>query len=116
MRLVRRSGSAASVHRGLTVRYRDLKNERDAAVARAVEAERLSMKSEFDRVTAEFEREKAQMIALGIEGARIAYRNGFNAGIDALADDITDRLRHRGDLVPPSLKESKHETENQTTT
>jgi hypothetical protein len=45
------------------MRYRDLKDERDAAVARAVEAERLSMKSEFDRVTAEFEYEKARMLA-----------------------------------------------------
>lgn len=116
MRCVRSAGSAASVHRELTVRYRDLKDERDAAVARAVEAERLSMKSEFDRVTAEFEREKAKMIVLGVEGARIAYRNGFNAGIDALADDIADRLRHRTGLVPPSLKEPNHETENQRTT
>ena len=32
------------------MRYRDLKAERDAAIARAVEAERLSMKSEFDRL------------------------------------------------------------------
>ncbi len=100
------------------MRYRDLKDERDAAVARAVEAERLSMKSEFDRVTAEFEREKTQIIAASIEARHIAYRNGFNAGIDAMADDISDRLRHRTGLVPPSLKqkEPNHATENSTET
>lgn len=44
------------------MRYRDLKDERDEAVARMLEAERLSMKSEFDRVTAEFEREKSELL------------------------------------------------------
>jgi hypothetical protein len=87
------------------MRYRDLKEERDAAVARALEAERLSMKSEFDRVTAEFEREKAQMTVAGVEATRIAYRNGFNAGIEAMADDVADCLKRRSTLVPPSLKQ-----------
>ena len=45
------------------MRYKDLKEERDEAIARAREAERLSMKSEFDRVTAEFEQEKARLTA-----------------------------------------------------
>lgn len=85
-------------------RYRDLKDERDDAVARALEAERLSMKSEFDRVTAEFEHEKERLLSLTNENARAAYRNGFNAGIDTMADDIEDRLKHRSGLIPPSLK------------
>lgn len=88
------------------MRYRDLKDERDAAVARALEAERLSMKSEFDRVTAEFEREKAQMTAAGVEATRIAYRQGFNVGLEAMADDIADRLKRRTELVPPSLRKT----------
>ncbi len=96
------------------MRYRDLKDERDAAVARAVEAERLSMKSEFDRVTAEFDREKNELLGMMTDNVRSAYRRGFNAGIDAMADDISDRLRHRTGLVPPSLKqkEPNHATEN----
>jgi hypothetical protein len=94
------------------MKYRDLKDERDAAVARAVEAERLSMKSEFDRVAAEFEREKEQLLSLTTENARAEYRNGFNAGLDAMADDIADRLQHRTGLVPPSLKLRKKENED----
>lgn len=86
------------------MKYRDLKDERDAAVARALEAERLSMKSEFDRVTAEFEREKAQMIVLSLEASRLAYQNGFRSGIDTMADDVADCLKRRASLVPPSLK------------
>lgn len=86
------------------MRYKDLKDERDAAIARAVEAERLSMKSELDRVTAEFERKKVRLIAQLGEVSRLAYRNGFNAGIDAMADDVTECLRRRAALVPPSLK------------
>jgi len=43
------------------MRYRDLKDERDAAIARAIEAERLSMKSEVDRIRAECEEEKAAL-------------------------------------------------------
>jgi hypothetical protein len=35
------------------MRYRDLKQERDEAIARAIEAERLSMKSEVDRIKTE---------------------------------------------------------------
>lgn len=100
------------------MRYSDLKDERDAAVARAVEAERLSMKSEFDRVTAEFEREKERMILAAVEAARIAYRNGFLLGIEIMANDITDRLEHRTSLIPPSLQPERtdHATENPTET
>lgn len=89
------------------MRYRDLKEERDAAVARALEAERLSMKSEFDRVTTEFELEKRRLTDSWITATQIAYRNGFNAGIEAMADDVSDCLKRRSVLVPPSLKPPK---------
>jgi hypothetical protein len=46
------------------MRYADLKQERDEAIARAVEAERLSMKSEVDRIRAEHETEKADLLAV----------------------------------------------------
>jgi hypothetical protein len=46
------------------MRYADLKQERDEAIARALEAERLSMKSEVDRVRAEHETEKADLLAV----------------------------------------------------
>jgi len=46
------------------VRYRDLKEQRDAAIARAIEAERLSMKDEVDRIRAELEAEKAALNAI----------------------------------------------------
>lgn len=82
------------------MRYRDLKAERDEAVARAIEAERLSMKSEFERVTAEFEREKERLAAAGIEAARTAYYDGFAAGLNALAHDISHRLSRRIELFP----------------
>lgn len=65
------------------MRYKDLKDQRDAAVARAIEAERLSMKSEFDRVTAEFEAEKARLIAQHERELTNSYRSGFNDGLDA---------------------------------
>ena len=75
------------------MRYRDLKDERDAAIARAIEAERLSMKSEFDRVTAEFEQERARLIALAVDDVVDAYRRGFEDGRDAIASDIASLLR-----------------------
>lgn len=83
------------------MRYRDLKDERDEAVARMLEAERLSMKSEFDRVTAEFEREKSELLARVNESARESYLRGFNDGKDAMANDITARLTYRTALKPP---------------
>ncbi len=43
------------------MRYADLKRERDEAIARAVEAERLSMKSEVDRLQQAHETEKAAL-------------------------------------------------------
>jgi hypothetical protein len=70
------------------MRYRDLKQERDDAIARAVEAERLSMKSEFDRVTREFEEERAKFLEHAVEAARAEYRRGFNDGLEALARDV----------------------------
>jgi carbamate kinase len=82
------------------MRYRDLKEERDAAVARAIEAERLSMKSEVDRITAEFEQEKARLLAQVSENAKENYLRGFNAGLDAMADDIDGRLKRRTALFP----------------
>ena len=84
------------------MKYRDLKDERDAAVARMLEAERLSMKSEFDRVTAEFEQEKAKLRAQISDDVASAYQRGFNDGKDAMANDITARLTYRGALKPPS--------------
>ena len=80
------------------MRYRDLKDERDAAIARAIEAERLSMKSEFDRVTAEFEQERARLLALAADDVVDAYRRGFEDGRDTLAVDIAARLRDRAAL------------------
>ena len=82
------------------MKYRDLKDERDAAVARMLEAERLSMKSEFDRVTAEFEQEKAKLRAQISDDVRAAYQRGFNDGKDTMANDITARLTYRGALRP----------------
>lgn len=82
------------------MKYRDLKEERDAAVARAVEAERLSMKSEFDRVSANFEREKAELLAQISEDTKAAYTRGFRAGADAMAQDVEICLRHRIALRP----------------
>ena len=83
------------------MRYRDLKDERDAAIARMLAAERLSMKSEFDRVKAEFEQEKARLQAMLSESTEAAYQRGFNDGKDAMANDITARLTYRGALKPP---------------
>lgn len=82
------------------MRYRDLKEERDAAVARAIEAERLSMKSEFDRVTAEFEREKQRLREQVTEDLKAAYLRGFCDGTDAMANDIKRRLERRTALLP----------------
>lgn len=92
------------------MRYHDLKAERDEAIARAIEAERLSMKSEFDRVTAEFEKEKARMTLAGVEAVRIAYKNGFAAGLDALANDISSRLSYRNGLIRPALVKQWQQT------
>lgn len=82
------------------MRYRDLKQERDDAIARAIEAERLSMKSEFDKLTAEFEQEKARLIALSELDTHVAYLRGFDDGIDAMANDIKRRLELRTALRP----------------
>lgn len=70
------------------MRYRELKDQRDAAVARAIEAERLSMKSEFDRVTAEFEAEKARLIAKHEKDVRDGYREGYNHGLLKATEEI----------------------------
>lgn len=86
------------------MRYRDLKQERDDAIARAIEAERLSMKSEFDRVTAEFEREKQRLQEQVTEDLREAYLRGFCEGTDALANDIARRLERRTALLPKRIE------------
>jgi hypothetical protein len=77
------------------MRYRDLKAERDAAIARAVEAERMSMKSEFERVTREFEEEKERLIAESDERAKNHYRRGFNDGLATMAEEVTECMRTR---------------------
>jgi hypothetical protein len=82
------------------MRYRDLKEERDVAIARAIEAERLSMKSEFDRVTAEFEREKQRLQDQVSVDVKEAYLRGFCDGTDAMANDIARRLERRTALLP----------------
>jgi len=92
------------------MRYRDLKEERDAAVARALEAERLSMKSEFVRITEEFELKRRGLTDSWIAATQAAYRDGFNAGIEVMADDISDCLKRRSMLVPPSLKANSTKT------
>lgn len=74
------------------MRYRDLKNERDAAIARALEAERLSMKSEFDRMAAEFEREKERMLDQADERVRKSYQCGFHDGANSMANEYVVRL------------------------
>lgn len=66
------------------MRYRDLKDERDAAIERAKEAERLSMKSEFDKQAAAFEEEKAALLARISEDSETSYRRGFNEGLNAM--------------------------------
>jgi hypothetical protein len=77
------------------MRYRDLKDERDAAIARAVEAERMSMRSEFERVTREFEEEKAKLLAESDERAKNHYRRGFNDGLATMAQEVTECMRAR---------------------
>jgi carbamate kinase len=84
------------------VRYRDLKDERDAAVARAVEAERLSMKSEFDRVSREFEEEKAALLAQAHEDEQVSYERGFRDGIQTMAESVEICLSNHASLEPPS--------------
>lgn len=85
------------------MRYRDLKQERDEAVARAVEAERLSMKSEFDRVTAKFEQEKERLERIADLREREAYRLGFVSGAGAMADEYDKALNH---VHPPQIPEA----------
>lgn len=82
------------------MRYRDLKQERDDAIARAIEAERLSMKSEFDRVTAEFEEGKQRLQAQMTEEIQEAYKRGFRDGVEAMSNDISLRLSSRERLIP----------------
>jgi len=76
-----------------------------AAVARALEAERLSMKSEFDRVTAEFEREKQRLQEQAALDRKEAYLRGFCDGTDAMANDIARRLERRTALLPRRTEE-----------
>lgn len=85
------------------MKYRDLKDQRDAAVARAIEAERLSMKSEFDRITEEFMLEKAALLTSSDAETRAAYRRGFSDGLDALAKDVSSRLSYRTALLPRTV-------------
>jgi hypothetical protein len=80
------------------MRYRDLKQERDDAIARAVEAERMSMKSEFDRVTREFEEEKARLRVQARESETESYWRGFNDGLDSAEKSIA-RLPRASALV-----------------
>lgn len=82
------------------VRYRDLKQERDDAIARAVEAERLSMKSEFERLEREFEEERVRLQAQVSESLRESYHRGFEDGLDELAESLHRALRKRRDLIP----------------
>ncbi len=89
------------------MRYKDLKEQRDDAIARAIEAERLSMKSEFDRVTAEFEKEKAQLIEQAKLDKQASYLRGFDDGVDAMANDISRRLTYRTALKPTNLEEAR---------
>lgn len=83
------------------MRYRDLKDERDSAIARALEAERLSMKSEFDRVTAAFEEEKARMRDEADERVRKSYLRGFADGSNAMAYEYTACLAEVRPPKPP---------------
>jgi hypothetical protein len=94
------------------MRYRDLKDERDAAVARAIEAERLSMKSEFDRVTAEYEEEKAKLIAQVTEDVQGAYRRGFDDGLEAMASGVSDYMEHRSFIGLSPSNGASHEEED----
>lgn len=70
------------------MKYADLKKERDDAIARAVEAERLSMKSEFDRLEAEHAEERKRLAALVGSETKKSYANGFRDG----QEDVAKRL------------------------
>ena len=70
------------------MKYRELKDQRDAAIARALEAERLSMKSEVDRIRAEHAMEVAALneriasllpVAEAAEAACEAQESGLKA-------------------------------------
>lgn len=91
------------------MRYSDLKAERDEAVARAIEAERLSMKSEFDRVTAEFEAELKQLRAERLEDAQHNYRVGLRDGLHMAKNELTTFMQNWVDVVeritPPLKKD-----------
>lgn len=85
------------------MRYRDLKDERDAAIARAVEAERLSMKSEVDRIVAEYAAEKARLIDSGMRAVKTAYRAGFLQGAAAKAAQIEGALYDTPEAPDPEF-------------
>lgn len=63
------------------MKYSVLKAERDAAIARALEAERLSMKSEVDRIQREAADEKEQLLKQARQDVEDAYALGFVAGL-----------------------------------
>ena len=84
------------------MRYRDLKQERDDAILRAVEAERMSMKSEFDRVTAEHMKEQQRLIAEAAEDVKDAYLLGFEEGHATCEAFIVDQLRQHREVLPPT--------------
>jgi hypothetical protein len=53
------------------------------------------MKSEFDRVTAEFEKEKERLLAQAARNVKDAYYRGFLNGKDVMADSVSECLARR---------------------
>lgn len=66
------------------------------------------MKSEFDRVTAEFTRKLDELIVQAAKDARASYVRGFYDGRDTMALDIANCLDNRTSLHPRAL-ENRHE-------
>ena len=80
------------------MRYRDLKKERDDAIARAIEAERMSMKSEFERVEREFALERERLLEQSRQAVQQAYRNGWRDGVTASVGAVR-AVRGKDDLA-----------------
>jgi len=74
------------------MKYRELKDQRDDAIARMLEAERLSMKSEFDRVQAEADAERERLIQQAEAEVAKAYKRGYREGVKTLADHVSKMM------------------------
>lgn len=77
------------------MKYRDLKQERDDAIARAIEAERNSRLEELDRVRAEFDRDRAALNARieELEQEVRAERTRFIGAAEHIVRFLEERIR-----------------------